>query len=426
MKISKLKILLVVFGVLGFLYRLCLIKVGPQEVLWDALEYSSLAQEYIHGHFGANCCNISGGYPMFIAVFYKLFGGDNFQAVRVGQAILEIITALLLYAAALRLFRNRNTSLVVFTLYIINPFTASYTGLLLTEALTFTAVAAIIWFLADSGFGRRKRHLFILGLFLGILVLIKVSLYFLAVVSGVIIALSCVRNYRRLIPLWVLFGLGFVLASAFSIYTNYTSYRKISIRPPYRVLGGALYTSFFKGKSGELANEPVAMHPEFEQFIKFYYIKYHYETDTLPGYDRMYMDKFKNKLRSDWPQFIRNWVRNALWTWDKYHLFTYEDPWYPRDKIPVRTVNILLLLLHGFGLMVYIKSTAFKNKPLLIFGGLLFLYISLTYPMINNETRLSLPYYPVMILWAGYGLSKIQNLPQRPRFGGQAKLEFKN
>ena len=131
-----------------------------------------------------------------------------------------------------------------------------------------------------------------------------------------------------------------------------------------------------------------------------------------PRYIQELKDLFIEKIKKDWPIFIKNVMRNSLWLWDKEHLFAYIDPFYPADKIPLQIYNITLLLFYFIGIAAFIikKGLTSFRVPVLWITILLFLYITTMISLVSNETRHSVACYSLIILWAGYGIASIAKL----------------
>ncbi len=138
----------------GALMRLEMLKAIPQ-ISGDTLLYGSLAKNLLHGQF--TITGASGlthetlirlpGYPLFLAVCFRLFGLDNYSAVSYIQIAMELIACLLL-AAFVRRIAGEAAAHWTLWLAALCPFTASYAVAPLTEAPTLFAIALALWALA--------------------------------------------------------------------------------------------------------------------------------------------------------------------------------------------------------------------------------------------------------------------------------------
>jgi 4-amino-4-deoxy-L-arabinose transferase-like glycosyltransferase len=95
------------------------------------------------------------GYPLFLAVCFRLFGMENYRAVLYVQAVADLLTCWLAAALAGRLF-GRRALLPVLWLAALCPFTANYVAAPLTETLVLTTIALAFYAFArwqDAGLG---------------------------------------------------------------------------------------------------------------------------------------------------------------------------------------------------------------------------------------------------------------------------------
>jgi hypothetical protein len=136
----------------GAWLRLWMLKEFPQ-ISGDTLIYGGLAKNLLlQGRFALT--DGSGvmhetlirlpGYPLFLAVCFRLFGVDNYNAVAYVQIGLELLGCLLL-ADFVRGISSGRAALATLWLAALCPFTASYAGVPLTETATLFAIALALW-----------------------------------------------------------------------------------------------------------------------------------------------------------------------------------------------------------------------------------------------------------------------------------------
>jgi hypothetical protein len=128
-------------------------------VAGDAKFYEELARNWLyHGVYGRNLLGQllptderMPGYPAFLAVIYKTLGQSR-AAITGVQVVVDLITCLLtaLTAARLACVQNRTrVATIALWLAALCPFTASYTGVVLTETLaTFVTTIAVLVFVS--------------------------------------------------------------------------------------------------------------------------------------------------------------------------------------------------------------------------------------------------------------------------------------
>jgi hypothetical protein len=95
------------------------------------------------------------GYPIFLAICFRLFGMENYRAVLYVQAAADLLTCWQAAALAGRLFGKR-ALLPVLWLAALCPFTANYVAAPLTETLVLTTIALAFYAFArwqDAGLG---------------------------------------------------------------------------------------------------------------------------------------------------------------------------------------------------------------------------------------------------------------------------------
>jgi len=126
----------------------------------DTLTYGELAKNLLlHGRYAlpgnANTLQPSlmrlPGYPLFLAVCFRLFGVENYVAVTWVQIVLELVGCLLLADFARRMAPERMKSaaaMATIWLAALCPFTAGYTVNPLTETPTLFLIALALWALA--------------------------------------------------------------------------------------------------------------------------------------------------------------------------------------------------------------------------------------------------------------------------------------
>ncbi len=143
----------------GLGLRLWMLGAFPQ-VSGDTLIYGNLAKNLLlHGQFaitdGSGVLHSTlirlPGYPVFLALCFRLFGMDNYTAVACAQIALELAGCLLLADFVRRIAPPRignGAALCTLWLSALCPFTASYSVAPLTETLTLFVIALALWALA--------------------------------------------------------------------------------------------------------------------------------------------------------------------------------------------------------------------------------------------------------------------------------------
>ena len=114
----------------------------------DSLIYGEIAKNWLQaGIFGLSECGEIvptlirlPGYPMFLAVMFRLFGMEHYSAVLRAQVVIDLATCFLIAEIARRAISERAAK-VAFVLAMICPFTATYCAAPLTETISIFATA---------------------------------------------------------------------------------------------------------------------------------------------------------------------------------------------------------------------------------------------------------------------------------------------
>lgn len=397
----------IILFILGFLWRLFLSEPLITDNFYDMASYSRMAKEILSGQMTTDCCDHNVGYGAWLSVVYKIFGIDNFQAVRIAQIILDLLSAWLIYLSAIKLL-GKKSALYSLILYIMNPFTSSYTGLRLAEVVSIFIVSLIAYIITRNKIFSDIKLWFILGAVLGLFLFTRASSFYLIMAFLLIVNILYYLRKRNFdFTFFVI--LGFIIASSYTIMTNYKHYRLFSLTPPFNIGSSGLYVNFFNDRYPELLVEKDNVNGEFARILLEYHTTYY--TD-LSHFKNKYNGLFWERLKTDWQLFFRNTARNMVWIWDKYHLGYYYDQYYPADSFPLRVVNIFSLILFFIGMLCFVRQVRRKvmQNPLFIFTILIFASITFLFTLISNESRHSLYFYPLIYLWGGKGIEKITDL----------------
>jgi hypothetical protein len=395
----------VIFLLLGFLLRYYLLRFAFINIYYDMQDYHNAALTFLTGHLAADCCQKNAGYSMFLSIVYYFFGSDNLVAFQVIQIIIDLLTGVLLFKIAGYIF-SKTAAYLSFIIYIFNPLTSTYTGIRLPETVTIFLITIIVSLISLPSFKHKFIYWLFLGELLGMLLLTRKQFYYFIFLYILLSALGINKIKNKLIYLTLTLA-GFLIISSYSLYSYYITYQTVSLVPPYTNFYHDLYMNFYGNfRYPELLDNSANIDPTYE------YLGHEYFTIPLTGkrkYDLEYKDKFFQRLKTDWPEFAKQVLRNIFWMWDKDHLSVYKDIFYPYDIWPIRIYNIVLLVCFLAGVFFYIRKKGIGafQKPIVQFTIILFLYITLTFTLVSNETRHSMIFYSLIILWAGYGISQL-------------------
>jgi hypothetical protein len=136
----------------GAALRVWFIHAFPQ-IQGDTLLYGNIASNWLlHGIYGLSSQNAHGvwsvaptlirlpGYPLFLAVCFKLFGFGAYNRILYVQAAIDLTTCVLIASFVERVAGARAASIALW-LAALCPFTANYVAMPLTETLSIFCVA---------------------------------------------------------------------------------------------------------------------------------------------------------------------------------------------------------------------------------------------------------------------------------------------
>ncbi len=135
------------------------------------------------------------GYPLFLAVCFRVFGMENYTAVMLIQIAVDLGTCLLLGGIAARIF-GRQAGLAALWMAALCPFIANYVAVPLTETLTLACMALAFYALIrwDGSGARVNRWLFVVAFALAYAILLRPEQGLLA--AAVVPAMAWI-GYRK-------------------------------------------------------------------------------------------------------------------------------------------------------------------------------------------------------------------------------------
>jgi len=86
-------------------------------------------------------------YPAFLALVYKFLGAENYNAVRIIQIFLSLLSGILVYSLAQKIFRRERISLLASGIFLFYPSLVIFNYLILTETLFTFLFLVSLWFL---------------------------------------------------------------------------------------------------------------------------------------------------------------------------------------------------------------------------------------------------------------------------------------
>lgn len=385
----------------GLIYRLFLTRFAPNDLIWDINTYHGYALDFMSGKMIINCCEKNVGYGLVLGLIYSLFGTGNLFMVQLVQSVLDLVTAYIVFILTKEKF-GRKTGLISFIIYLFNPFTAAYAGLRLAETFTLFNITFLAYLITRQYFKSSISFRFIFGLVLGLLLFTRIQFYYF---TFLLILVSVVKTpgWGGKILVTVATVVGFLVVMSYTLIGNYQAFKTVSLIPPHNWSNFFWYLNFYNDRYPELVSDWDKMNPEYNR-VAFGYRQLTGDWEKMEEYKKEYFRLFLKKLATVPHVFFGNSVRNMIWMWDKYFLFPYKDPLYPRFTPVIRTLNIILISLFFVGIFSYGDKKRWKDA-LFIISVILFFYTTVIFSVATNETRHTIFYYSFICLWAGYGVT---------------------
>jgi len=406
---QKQIIVLIVFIslIIGILIRLWMLTLKDPVLRWDAGWYYSAGVGVLNGHFPVDCCFHGSGYPMFIAFVLGITRSIDPQIVRIAQIIIDLGTGILLFLSAKKSF-GKTSGVITWILYMINPITASYTTLLMTEILTIHIISWIVLVLSSRSFHNTWYAWIGYGALLGDLFLIKPGFLVIIPIGIIGVSIFMIKNIRHMITFLFSAALSSVCMIWFSGYMHYRVFGVFSPSPPYTLSNMTLvYLARHLPILPETIGEMVPGNAEWDAVIyEYHYLIREGKFDEIIRFNSRYKERVLSMNGTDIQILAGNYVRNFVSYWNKRNLFLHVDLLYPRDKKYVQTGNFLLLCAAGVGFVSGFTHMR-KNKYFFAFMISLLVYGGMLFPLITNLPRHSLPLYPLVFLFGGKGIQTV-------------------
>ncbi|OGG03335.1 hypothetical protein A2W14_00095, partial [Candidatus Gottesmanbacteria bacterium RBG_16_37_8] len=346
------------------------------------------------------------GYPILIAPLYFIFGKDATTPWKIMQSVMDSTTGFLVYIIALKIFRKRNVAFAAFLIYLFNPYTASYSGVLLTEvaSIFFSTLALFLLLL----FLEKPSPLIMAAtIFLfSFLTQIRPGFFYSAIIAGVFLT-AYMNNKLKLIReklLIYLIGLtALCLPFIYNIAGNLVYYKQFSIMTVDNFFIQQLYLSLYVDRwpvhPTQNSNYPWQVGQIYGEFS--FVPKNALERKAMvEKYKKLAMEEIKNNPGN----YLVRSLRKMWYIWDKRALFYYAEPENKLMTAVLFWTNRIILFFSFIGLVLFgVKNRI--NKTPSVFSIIIFLfalYLTLVHILSVSEDRFSLPAYPFVFMYLAY------------------------
>jgi hypothetical protein len=389
----------------AILFRLWITHLVPQPFIFDQTEYEYYAQKIFSAPFMLAAHTYrSYPYPLMLAYIYKVVGFGNHSVIFAVQAVLDSFTGLLIFFI-LRLVGKSRAAWIGFILYSVNPLTAAYTGVILSETLSTFLIAATLF----TGLLLIKKPSIYMGLLFGMIAGMSVQTRNAMLTASVVIVgsmwfwISWKAHKRVYLAIFI----GLILTVLYPLYTNWVAYHEITI---FKV--DSFYAiELFNGATLKILPPFTTALPLQQQIMFNEYWSEYSPTRTAADRQAMakkYFDKAIAVIRADPVDYI-HWRFYKMWhVWQKENIYSYSEPGFESHRQITFWGNTVLLALAFMGIVfTFMRQRKRRFSWLLIVsvGTLALQTFALCFSF--AEYRLSIPLYPIIFLYAAYALDTL-------------------
>ena len=404
MKYKTILFVLLLFAA-GIWYRWHLASLFPHVPIADENAYIAIARDMKSQFLVAECCSRGFVYPAFLSVLMRIFGESWMQWMTIFQSIMDSAVGVFLFFISKRLFGRQTWAFLTLILYIVNPLTATYTGLILTEVPALFLLTFFLWLFIQKD---RPVRQFFCGTVLGFFVFTRLMFFYWGVAFFVVFLVLRIfqhRNvFRSILPIFA----GTILVTAYPSIANFVTYGTIS---PVPVISTVTYDFFLSLRVKRL---PAIVDEFNREALPVLLAQENYSVDFFnrEEYDKAmkkYAGKFIPEILNNPGPFLLSRLQNQRIFWNKSNLYFYADPFYPADRPFVEAGNFLFLVLGFWGIMLaFGKGTKTgPQKDILVVTVLLVVYLLGVLNLRIPEERFTLPVYPILFLYVPLGGSSV-------------------
>ncbi len=397
----------------GILLRLWFIGLAPQPMIGDQTEYEWYAGKiFSHPYLLASFSFRSYPYSLFLALAYKLVGFGNHQGIFLLQAVLDAGVGFLVYLTIRRALKREKAAWIGFILYTFNPFTSGYVGVVLSEVLSTFFITATI--LCGVLFVQKPTLLkgLLLGLAAGLTAETRNAAFAWAAIPLGLVFFSFARPGLAKLDVWKYVGAGLVgvlLTVLYPLYVNWRDYKEINITTVDSIFAREFWNgAVFRRLPPFSKNLQI---PGLEAMYLEYYSERHpgRTTEERQAIANKYVNKTLAIISADPMDYLRVRLDKMWYVWQKENIFFYEEPGFESHRMVTYWGNIAILAMALLGVLFWPKLQPQKASPFeanflrwSIIGTML--YGTLAFSITHAEYRLTIPFYPLLILSASVWL----------------------
>jgi hypothetical protein len=393
--------ILIILGlcILGLFFRLLLVRLYPQKLLYDSQQYYDFALQIVKGGPVIQQSRAF-GYPLILSIIFRLFGEDNLRAWIVFQGCLDVLAGLMIYNLAKKISGNSLFAGVSFTAYLFNLYTSTYTGTMLSEITILFLITLSGYLLFNYWQSNKIRYLFLAGAVTGYIPEVKPIFLPFILMMGVLLVIGINKyNLKRKLVYACIFLCLLLLPLSYNIYANYKYFGQIAPTTIDNPFIREFYISLFVEKVPQRPSTPDYYPAEVQQLYVEYGDAYQTKEQRQKTVEK-YLILGINKVKEDPRYFISSHIAKLWHVWEKYFVYYLTGP---DDK----TFNSFIYW--GNNDILWIKSKVYRknNKERSIFARYilaLVIFTTLVHVFSNGEGRFTIPLYPYVFLFFGIGL----------------------
>lgn len=406
--ITKKQIVFIILtSIAAICFKLWFITLSPQPIIFDQEEYRLYAQR-IYQQILTGAPSRTYAYPMFVALNFLLFGLNNFRAIFISQAIIDVISGIILFYLALMLFKSQKIAYLTLFIQWFNPFTASYVGVLLTEVpAAFLIVLSILLFILLTK--QKKLYLCLpLGFTVGLLTQVRPAFFYWNILVFFLVPYLFKRgkiiNWRHFGSKAILLLIsGTLLASSYQIISNLKLYRQFALTTVDSFFARELYDGALLKTTPLFPNKEESYPPEMRIMYAEYSLLPKNAAERKQMADK-YFQKALELIKKDPLDYVLTRIKKMGSMWQKQNIFFYHEPDFEKHWIYTFVLNNTILAFAAYGLILGILSKNSLLRHTIVFVLSILFYMTFAISFTHAEPRLTIPAYPLLFLFASVGI----------------------
>jgi len=408
------KLVFVFLFYIGILFRLWFTTLTPHDLIGDQYVYDYFARGILQNGIFAMSDRVY-GYPLILVTLYKLFGSNNINNIYLIQAIIDTLTAFMILIIGKVVFRKPTIAWISFFLYLFNPFSSAYTGVLLTEVWAIFIIILISLLAIYLVISKKKLFFFMLILFLGFLPQVRPSFFIFSIgaFSALLLLSKILLKSSKWVFIYSVSVLLFSLSFLYSVMGNLKYYDQFSPLTADNLFVRELYLSMFVGRHvrGPLINQGEKVVEIFNELTPL--PKNSQERREIADkYFKIAVNEFSKNPASS----LIHHIKKMWYVWEKYYIFYYYKSFL--EEFPFLPViyfgNLFIFIGGNIGIIIALRHAIINRKNQLLklwFSGLslyVVIYITLMHVISMSEQRFSLPGYPFLLLFFSYFINELK------------------